>query len=176
MEFLIFIVVILMGYGAYRLHKLGKFDRKPVSLESTQTVAFYPCVIEGNVSASPKEARVKALAIEAQTKGIVITGDYDKDVAAQGGEMTLLGTSFKLVVDSQGQIVASQSHLNLFLTDYPVQGGIKPDGTLAMAVNVGGAYPDITGRIVNGKLVDGLVTKGWLPHIYGVLNGTWTKT
>jgi hypothetical protein len=134
-----------------------------------------PSVIEGTVDAPPMADRVKALAIEAQSKGIALTGDYATDVKNQGGEMMLIGTSFKFVFDQTCQVDKSQSHLNLFLTNYPVEGGMELNGNLGMAVDVGGAKVGIKGRVVDGKFVDGEVRKGWLPHIYGVLNGTWAQ-
>ena len=174
MEFIVILVIIAV---IVFLVKENRRKAKNNEAPATQAGGFYPCVITGNIGASPKDVRVEALRIEAASKGIAITGNYDADVAAQGGEMTLLGTSFKFTVDAAGQVVPSESHLNLFLVDYPVQGGMTPDGKLAMAVNVDGVYPAITGRIVNGQLVDGRVTKGWLPHIWGVLdNAVWTKT
>ena len=137
--------------------------------------ALCPSVIEGTVDAPPMADRVEALRIEAASKGITLTGSYAVDVAAQGGEMMLIGTGFKFVFDAGCQIDKSQSRLNLFLTDYPVEGGIAADGSLGMAVDVGGAKVGIKGRVVNGQFVEGEVRKGWLPHIYGVLNGTYRK-
>lgn len=134
-----------------------------------------PSVIEGTVDAPPMADRVEALRIEAASKGIAITGNYAVDVAAQGGEMMLIGTGFKFVFDAGCQIDKTQSSLNLFLTDYPVEGGINPDGTLGMAVDVGGAKVGIKGRVVNSQFVEGEVRKGWLPHIYGVLNGRYAR-
>lgn len=132
----------------------------------------FSCSITGSVDASPMQDRVIALAIEAQAKGIPLTGDYTTDVRNQGGEMTLLGNGFKFVFDANGQIVKDQSKLNLFLTDYPVEGGMNLDGTLGMAVDVGGAKVGIKGQTIGGKFINGEVRKGWLPHIYGVLNGS----
>jgi hypothetical protein len=139
------------------------------------TASLCPSVIEGTVDAPPIEDRVKALAIEAQSKGITLTGDYATDVRNQGGEMMLIGTQFKFVFDAGCQVDKTQSSLNLFLTDYPVEGGMAPDGSLGMAVDVGGAKVGIKGRVVDGKFVDGEVRKGWLPHIYGVLNGGYKR-
>jgi uncharacterized NAD(P)/FAD-binding protein YdhS len=119
--------------------------------------------------------RIEALRIEAASKGLTTTGDYAADVRAQGGEMMLIGTQFKFVFDAGCQIDKTQSSLNLFLTDYPVEGGIEQNGVLGMAVDVGGAKVGIKGRVVDGKFIEGEVRKGWLPHIYGVLNGTYTK-
>lgn len=134
--------------------------------------AKFSCSITGTVDAPPMQDRVNALAIEAQSKGIALTGDYYADAANQGGEMILIGSSFKFVFDKAGKVVEPQSHLNLFLKDYPVDGGMQPDGNLGMAVDVGGAKVGIKGQVLNGKLINGEVRKGWLPHIYGVLNGT----
>ena len=133
-----------------------------------------PSVIEGSVDAPPMADRVTALAIEAQSKGIALTGDYATDVHNQGGEMMLIGTGFKFVFDAGCQIDKSQSRLNLFLADYPVEGGMEANGTLGMAVDVGGAKVGVKGRVVDGKFIEGEVRKGWLPHIFGVLNGTFT--
>ena len=74
--------------------------------------------------------------------------------------------------DDTCHVIESKSSLNLFLADYPVDGGIDGNGNLGMAVNVGGAKVGIHGQYINGKLVNGKVIKGWLPHIYGVLNET----
>jgi len=169
----IFIVLILIAVVAVVISKKSKGGESTPAAQ-TQT-AFFPCVIEGSVDAPPMEDRVKALAIEAQSKGITITGNYEADVKAQGGEMMLVGYGFKFVVDASGQIVADQSRCNIFGVDYPCNGGITNEGVLGIGVNVGGAIVSVTGRIVNGKLVDGRLIKGWLPHIYGVLNGTWSK-
>lgn len=132
----------------------------------------FSCSITGTVDAPPMQDRVLALAIEAQSKGIALTGDYYADAAKQGGEMILIGSSFKFVFDNAGKVIENQSHLNLFLKDYPVDGGMQPDGNLGIAVDVGGAKVGIKGQVLNGKFINGEVRKGWLPHIYGVLNGT----
>lgn len=149
----------------------GTNDPAPVT--SSDVAMLCPSVIEGTVDAPPMIDRVRALAIEAQSKGLTLTGNYANDVAVQGGEMMLIGTSFKFVFDPTCQIDKSQSHLNLFLTNYPVEGGMELNGNLGMAVDVGGAKVGIKGRVVNGQFVEGEVRKGWLPHIYGVLNGAY---
>lgn len=149
-------------------------DDAPAPVTSSDVATLCPSVLVGTVDAPPMADRVNALAIEAQSKGISLTGDYAQDVKNQGGEMMLIGTSFKFVFDPACQIDKSQSHLNLFLTDYPVEGGMELDGNLGMAVDVGGAKVGIKGRVINGQFVEGEVRKGWLPWIYGVLNGTFT--
>lgn len=172
----IFIGIVVV-YCLYRGHKLGKFD-KFLDKEEKQPEsysAFYPCVIEGSIDGSPIEDRVKALAIEAVSKGITITGDYVADYHAQDGEMHLTGHGFKFTIDNVGQIVRGDSRLNLFAVDYPCQGGMFPDGTLGISVDVGGALVSVKGRIVDGKFVEGEVRKGWAPHIYGLLSGTYRK-
>jgi hypothetical protein len=167
----------IVAYLVYRGNALGYFDKftsektVPVSVSTK----FYPCVIEGSVDGSPMGDRVKALAIEAEAKGMKITGDYVADYTAQGGEMHLTGHGFKFTFDSNGQIVANQSYVNLFAVDYPCEGGMTPDGILGMAVDVGGAKVGVKGRVIDGKFVDGEVRKGWMPHIYGVLSGTWRQ-
>lgn len=169
------IAIVIAAYLIYRGNELGYFDKftKNKTTEPVVSQKFYPCVIEGSVDMSPMADRVSALAIEAASKGITITGDYATDVAAQGGEMTLCGHGFKFTIDANGQIVKDQSHVNLFAVDYLCEGGMGPDGVLGMAVDVGGAKVGVKGRVVNGKFIDGEVRKGWLPHIYGVLNGNW---
>lgn len=149
----------------------GSAEDTPVAAPA----ALCPAVITGTVDAPPMADRITALHIEAASKGIAITGDYATDVRNQGGEMMLIGTQFKFVFDPSCQIDKTQSSLNLFLTDYPVEGGMEPNGTLGMAVDVGGAKVGIKGQVVDGKFINGEVRKGWLPHIYGVLNGTYTK-
>lgn len=162
----VILVIILMLAGC----SIGREDA-PVTASAVATLC--PSVIEGTVDAPPMADRVNALAIEAQSKGIALTGDYSTDVRNQGGEMMLIGTSFKFVFDPTCQIDKSQSHLNLFLTNYPVEGGMEANGNLGMAVDVGGAKVGIKGRVVNGQFVEGEVRKGWLPHIYGILTGTY---
>lgn len=164
------LVIILMLAGC----SIGREDA-PAPVTSSGVATLCPSVIEGTVDAPPMADRVSALAIEAQSKGIALTGDYATDVRNQGGEMMLIGTSFKFVFDPTCQIDKSQSHLNLFLTNYPVEGGMELNGNLGMAVDVGGAKVGIKGRVVNGVFVDGEVRKGWLPWIYGVLSGTYRK-
>ena len=175
---LIFITILVLAWLAYRAKKLGYFDKKDNAAAGVVTAQGlpFPCVIEGSVDAPPMADRVKALAIEAASKNITITGDYAADVAKQGGEMMLIGNGFKFVFDASGQIVKSESRCNLFLTDYPVEGGMAPDGVLGMAVDVGGAKVGVAGRIVNGQFVGGEVRKGWLPHIYGLLNGGYRRS
>lgn len=176
MSFVIFL--ILAGAFVFFIVKSNKKGKAEAGVALDQGAANglpFPCVIEGGVDAPPMEDRVKALAIEAASKGLTITGDYAADVAKQGGEMMLIGNGFKFVFDATGQIVKGDSRLNLFLTDYPVEGGMEANGTLGMAVDVGGAKVGIKGRVVDGKFVEGEVRKGWLPHIYGVLNGTYSK-
>ena len=180
---LYFIIAIIIGYLAYRAKKLGYFDKKDhadAGVVLDHGLPF-PCVIEGTVDAPPMADRIKALAFEAETKGITITGDYDADVKAQGGEMMLIGYSFKFLFDATGQIVGAGSHANLFGTNYPVQGGMNPDGTLGMDIVVDSARVQVQGRVVNGALINGKAVKTWLfkaghpPHIYGVLNGAYRR-
>jgi hypothetical protein len=174
---IIFIAILVLAWMVYRAKKLGYFDKvdyADAGVVTAQGLPF-PCVIEGSVDAPLMADRVKALAIEAASKNITITGDYAADVAAQGGEMMLIGSGFKFVFDTAGQIVKGESRLNLFLTDYPVEGGMTPEGVLGMAVDVGGAKVGVKGRVVDGKFVDGEVRKGWLPWIYGVLNGEYKR-
>lgn len=172
MEFIVFVLIVL-GV-VYFVVKSNNKEKADAGVVLDQGLPF-PCVIEGTVDGSPMEDRVKALAIEAASKGITITGDYAADVEKQGGEMHLVGTSFKFVFDATGQIDKAQSRCNLFLTDYPCEGGMNPDGSLGMAVDCGGAKVGVKGRVVGGKFIGGEIRKGWLPHIYGVLNGTYRK-
>ena len=131
---------------------------------------FCPSVMVDSIDMSPYEDRVKALAIEAQSKGITITGDYAADVAAQGGEMTLVG-AVRVEVDSNCQVVSAGSWMSLFNADrYPITGGIDPQGNLGMDANFGGAIVNIRGQIVDGKVTNGKALKSWLPHIYGVFD------
>jgi hypothetical protein len=170
MYFIVFIAIIAIIYVASRAKKLGYFDKKKDA--GIVTVLPFPCMIEGSIDAPPMEDRVKALAIEAQSKGITITGNYADDVKAQGGEMMLIGYSFKFTFDATGQIIPADSHANLFGTNYPVQGGMTADGTLGMDIVVDTARVQIQGRVVAGKF-SGKAVKSWLPHIYGILNGVY---
>ena len=169
-ETIIGCVIAAAGYYFYRENKKDKVSPSP----SVNALPF-PCVIEGTLGYSPMEDRVKALAIEAQSKGIVITGDYAVDVAAQGGEMTLAGSNFRFEFDKIGQIISSVSHCNLFDVNYPVEGGMEVNGTLGMDIIVESARVQIQGKVVNAKFVNGKAVKSWLPHIYGILNGKYTK-
>lgn len=142
--------------------------------DNPQPTATAPCpsVIEGTIDAPPMADRVTALAIEAKSKGLTLTGDYTTDYSAQGGEMILLG-SYRFQFDEKCG-VAGDSWMKLFNDDkYPITGGMAGDGTLGMDANFGGAIVNIRGRVVDGKLQDGRAIKSWLPHIYGILNGTW---
>lgn len=165
----IILVIILMLAGC----SIGREDA-PAPVTTSAVTTLCPSVIEGTVDAPPMADRVNALAIEAKSKGITLSGNYAQDVKNQGGEMMLIGTSFKFVFDTICQIDKNKSHLNLFLTNYPVEGGMELNGNLGMAVDVGGAKVGIKGRVINGQFVEGEVRKGWLPHIYGVLNGVIT--
>jgi len=130
-----------------------------------------PVVIEASLGASPYEDRVKALAIEAESKGIQITGDYATDVRNQGGEMTLLGYNTTLTFDSSCRIVLANSHGNLFGVDYPIREGgfIEPDGKFKdLYINVEGALVTITGQLTGDKVVGSEAHKSWLWHIFGV--------
>lgn len=177
-----FVIFLIVAAGiVYLVVKSNKKEKADAGVVLDQGLP-YPCVIEGTIDAPPMNDRIKALAIEAQSKGLTIRGNYDTnpgnyalDVADQGGEMMLIGTGFKFVFDAAGQIDKTQSRLNLFLTDYPCEGGMNPDGSLGMAVDCGGAKVGVKGRVVGGKFVDGEIRKGWLPHIYGVLNGSYRK-
>lgn len=172
-----FLIIVLVVVGlAWEPVRRALKKPKEATPESAKDLGLpYPCVIEGSVDMSPMADRVSALAIEAASKGITITGDYAADVAAQGGEMTLCGHGFKFTIDANGQIVRDQSHVNLFAVDYPCEGGMNPDGTLGISVDVGGAKVGVKGRVVDGKFIEGEVRKGWLPHIWGALNGTYRK-
>ena len=176
-----FIVLLLVAVAVvYFVVKSNKKEKAEAGVVTDQGLPF-PCVIEGSIDAPPMADRIKALAFEAETKGITITGEYAVDVAKQGGEMMLIGYSFKFVFDATGQIVGADSHANLFGTNYPVQGGMNPDGTLGMDVVVESARVQVQGRVVNGAFINGKAVKTWLfkaghpPHIYGILNGTYRK-
>ena len=180
---LYFIIAIIIGYLAYRAKKLGYFDKKDhadAGVVLDHGLPF-PCVIDGTVDGSPMADRVKALAVEAVTKGMVITGDYDADVKAQGGEMHLTGHGFKFTIDGTGQIVQGRSHVNLFGENWPCEGGMNPNGTLGISIVVtdkvsgGVAKVGVEGRVVNGVFLDGRARKGLMPHIYGVLNGAYRR-
>lgn len=161
---IIILAVIAIAFFIYKESKKGKPNAPVASL--------FPCVIEGTIDAPPMADRVTALAIEAASKSIPITGDYAKDVAAQGGEMMLLG-SYRFQFDDKGGVVGD-SWMKLFNDDkYPITGGMAGDGTLGMDANFGGAIVNIRGRVVDGKLQGGRAYKSWLPHIGGILNGTW---
>ncbi len=181
-EFIVFLLIV--GVAIYFIVKSNKKEKAEAGVVLDQGVANglpFPCVIEGTIDAPPMADRVLALANEAKTKGIVITGDYAKDVAAQGGEMMIIGYSFKFVFDATGQVDKSQSHANLFGVNYPVAGGMEANGTLGMDVVVDTARVQVQGKVTNGQFINGKVVKTWLhvegqpPHIYGVLNGTYRK-
>lgn len=178
MEFIIFLLIVV-GV-AYFVVKSNKKEKAEAGVVLDQGLP-YPCVIEGTIDAPPMADRVRALAAEAATKGIAITGDYQADVAKQGGEMMLIGYSFKFVFDAAGQVDKAASHANLFGVNYPVEGGMEANGTLGMDVVVDSARVQVQGKVVNGQFVNGKVVKTWLfvegqpPHIYGVLNGTYRK-
>ena len=174
MKFFIFLaVVVVIVFFVIKSNKKQKAEAGVVLDQSAANGLPFPCVIEGTIDMSPLEDRKKALAIEAVGKGITITGDYDKDVAAQGGEMTLVG-AFKFTLDANGQQVPAASFINLFGVEYPVSGGMRPDGVLGMTGEIGGARVGIEGYVKGGIYHHGKVVKGWLPHIYGVLNGVYT--
>lgn len=178
MEFILGILVVLAVI--YFVVKGNKKDKAEAGVVLDQGLPF-PCVIEGTIDAPPMADRVSALAKEAATKGITITGDYAKDVAAQGGEMMIIGYSFKFVFDAAGQIDKAASQANLFGVNYPVEGGMQPTGVLGMDVVVDTARVQVQGQVVNGQFVSGKVVKTWLfvegqpPHIYGVLNGVYRR-
>ena len=176
MDYFVTAFAFVFIFILYRANKLGYFDKKDhadAAVVVDQGLPF-PCVIEGSIDMSSLEDRKKALAIEAVGKGITITGDYAKDVAAQGGEMTLVG-AFKFTLDASGQQVPTQSFINLFGVEYPVSGGMRPDGVLGMTGEIGGARVGIEGFVKDGIFHKGKVVKGWLPHIYGVLNGVYRR-
>ena len=176
MEFIIFLAIV--GVAIFFIVKSNKKEKAEagVVLDQGATNGLpFPCVIEGSIVMSPMEDRVKALAIEAASKGIVITGDYQADVAKQGGEMTLVG-AFKFTIDATGQRVDAQSFVNLFGVGYPITGGVEANGSLGIAGAGGAGGTSITGSVAGGQLVNGRIHKGLMPHIYGVLNGTYRRT
>ena len=164
---------VIAAVGAY-FYKQNKKNKKEQTTVVSNSMPF-PCVIEGSVDAPPMVDRVKALAIEAQTKGIVITGDYVADYQQQGGEMMLTGYGFKFVLDKNGQFEPAETYCNIFGVSYSCSGGMNPDGTLGADVVVGAARVQIQGAVVNGKFVNGKIVKSWLPHIFGVLSGVYHK-
>jgi hypothetical protein len=175
---LICVGLVVVAWLAHRAKKLGYFDKKDdagAGVVLDQGLPF-PCVIEGSIDAPPMADQLRALDIEAASKGITITGDYEADKAAQGGGMFLLGYTFKFTFDAAGQVVLSDSHANLFGVNYPVSGGMEATGVLGMDIVVDTARVQIQGKVVNGKFVDGKAVKSWLPHIYGVLHGTYRKS
>ena len=172
MEFIVFLlIVVAVGYFVVKSNKKEKAEAGVVLDHGLP----YPCVLEGSIDMSPMEDRKKALAIEAIGKGITITGDYAADVAAQGGEMTLVG-AFKFTIDATGQRVDSQSFVNLFGKEYPITGGIEPSGKIGIGGAGGAGGTSITGSVAGSQLVNGRIHKGLMPHIYGVMNGTYRRT
>jgi hypothetical protein len=172
----VFIAAIVIAFIAYRAKKLGYFDKKDnaeAGVVVDQGMPF-PCVLEGSIDMSPMPDRVKALAIEAVKKGITITGDYAADVAAQGGEMTLVG-AFKFTIDATGQRVDAESFVNLFGVEYPITGGVEASGMIGIGGAGGAGGTSVVGQIVGGKIVDGKIFKGLMPHIWGKLNGTYRR-
>ena len=161
--FFIFLGVLLVaGY----LYKQNKKTEAPAVVK-----ALYPCVIEGTIDHSPYADKLKALQIEAASKGLTMTGDYTTDYLAQGGEMTLAG-NFKIILDEKGNVVNNGSHFNLFGSlANEITGAADANGVLGMDANFGGAIINIRGRIVGSTLVDGKAIKSWLPHIWGIMNG-----
>ena len=183
MEFIIFLVIVAVAI--FFIVKSNKKEKAEAGVVLDQGAAHglpFSCVIEGTVDGSPMADRIKALAIEAEAKKMVITGDYVADYKAQGGEMHLIGSSFKFTIDATGQIVQGQSHVNLFGDDWPCEGGMNPDGTLGISIVVtdkvtgGVAKVGVEGRVVNGAFLDGKARKGVMPHIWGALNGTYRRT
>lgn len=182
---LYWIIAVILVAVAWEPVRRALKKRKAASAEPEKPMATgspFPCVIEGaSLDAPPMADRVKALAIEAEGKKIIITNDYAVDVAKQGGEMMLIGNSFRFTFDAGGQIVQSQSHANVFLKDWPLEGGMSPDGTLGVSVVVTDEETKavvklgVEGVVKNGRFVDGIIRKGWAPHIYGILNGTYRK-
>lgn len=173
----IIIGLIILGAGLYFYNEYKTKATATAVVPSANDLPF-PCVIEGTVDGSPMIDRIKALAIEAETKGTVITGDYVADYTKQGGEMHLTGSGFRFVISNSGQIVDSMSYVNVFDENYPCEGGMNPDGSLGISVVVtdkvtgGVAKLGVSGSVANGKLVSGKLSKGQLPHIYSVLSGT----
>lgn len=166
------ILALAVAFAIYCYRKSNK-DDAAAGVVVDQGLPF-PCVIEGSIDMSPMHDRVTALAIEAAKKGITITGNYADDVRAQGGEMTLVG-AFKFTIDATGQRIDAESFVNLFGVEYPITGGVEPTGIIGIGGAGGAGGTSVVGKIVDGKLVSGRIFKGLMPHIYGLLNGTYRR-
>lgn len=166
------ILALAVAVAIYFYRKSNK-DDAAAGVVVDQGLPF-PCVIEGSIDMSPMLDRVKALTLEAAKKGITMTGDYATDVAAQGGEMTLVG-AFKFTIDATGQRVDAESFVNLFGVEYPITGGVESTGMLGIGGAGGAGGTSVVGQIVGGKLVNGKISKGLMPHIFGVLDGAYRK-
>lgn len=161
--FFIVLAVLVVGY-------LVNENRKSKKAPAQVSKPLFPCVIEGTIDHPPYEDKLKALQIEAASKGLTMTGDYRTDYLAQGGEMALAG-NFKIILNANSSVVNEGSHFNLFGSiANEITGGADGNGVLGMDASFKGAIINIRGKISNGKLENGKAIKSWLPHIYGIMN------
>jgi hypothetical protein len=81
--------------------------------------------------------------------------------------------SFRFEIDANGQ-QTGDTWVKIFSDEkFPVTGGIRPDGVIAMG-SIGGT--EINGSVATGELVNGKLLHGdGKHHIYGVLNGSYRK-
>jgi hypothetical protein len=170
----------------------------------TATGSFYPCVINGQFNMPDHDQRIASRNTALLKTGHVITGNdaIDNAVLMGGppdGGIWLSG-QYHFEIDANGQVIAAASWITVFgTTQYPLTGGVAPNGEIHMGSAVAGL--DISGLITNG-MISGFVaeagqsiTRGdtiwnmlsladrtnlrgiWhgndISYVHGVMSGTW---
>lgn len=172
MEFISIFAIIVIAVLIYKQNKKSK------RTEPEKPVAYFPCILEGNVNMPDHEERIKARNIELVANGHGVSGDDARDNAIGGGGAPdggmWLNGSYHFEIDAQGQRIDDKSWLKLFSDEkFPVTGGITGAGDIAMG-SIGGV--DIRGSVASGKPIGRVMHGDGKVHIYGVMDGTWRAT
>lgn len=185
------LIGIVVVYLLYRGNELGKFDnilnKNKTEPTPTNSTSYFPCVVEGGIDMPPMDAVKEAAIIDVKEAGLFKDGMTAEDCmslcsmplpneynfgggGAYGGRY--MTGSFRFEIDANGQ-QTGDSWVKIFSDEkFPVTGGIRPDGIIAMG-SIGGTQ--INGSVVSGTTSGKLLHGDGKHHIYGVLNGTYRK-
>lgn len=170
----VFIIIAVLAWVAYRAKKLGYFDKAsdkpsvPVATANNSFVGHY----KGNIDIPPHEERIAARNEGLRRKGLPLTGNDAIDNRAQGGGdpdggMWLTG-DFEFTTDANRNVTGE---VRIFGSPFSLTGQVQADGSFTLSylvpLFVGKVNPDNT---VTGKLMHG----GGEEYIYGYINGRLT--
>lgn len=198
----VLLVVVWLISRAKRLGYFDKKENTSTPSDTTNEGGFvFPCVLEGNIDMPPMVDIVKAARIDVEAAKEYLTSrmKYRSDLSdeecmalcsmpvkgqpgwdgtnefggggAYGGRY--MTGSYHFEIDAIGQQIPGKSWVKIFSdVPYPVTGGIRGDGVIAMG-SIGGT--EINGAVVNGQPSGRILHGDGKHYIYGVMNGRYTK-